>query len=163
MSSGDAEGSPDWATPPEFFLTLAHKFGPFVLDAAATARNTKCERYYSSVQDSLVQDWKGWYNGPVFCNPPYGRGIGAWVQKGADEADKWGNRVVMLLPARTDTKWFHDIIMPRAAAVYFVRGRLRFTKPRQEKKNSATFPSIVVVFQKGYSDVEIPGGHFGVI
>ena len=79
----------------------------------------------------------------VFCNPPYGREIGKWVEKAYRTNQEHGNLVVMLLPARTDTKWFHDFIYNKAE-VRFVRGRLKFG----DSKNSAPFPSMVVVYRK---------------
>ena len=81
----------------------------------------------------------------VFCNPPYGREIGKWVKKAFRTNEDHGNLVVMLLPARTDTKWFHDYIYHKAE-IRFIRGRLKFG----DSKNSAPFPSMVVVYgQKG--------------
>ena len=141
MSSGDTTGSPDWATPWAFFNLLDSVLGHFELDAAATQKTAKCGRYYSSVHNALEQPWKG----VVFCNPPYGRGVGAWITKGYVESRQpYCNRVVMLLPARTDLVAFHDTILPYATAVLFVRGRIRFKLPG--KKDSATFPSMVVLF-----------------
>ncbi len=143
MSSGDQQGSSDWATPKPFFDLLNQAFGPFTLDAAATAKTAKCDHYYSSRDNALEKPWKG----TVFCNPPYGRGIADWIWKGYGESMLFSNDlVVMLLPARTDLKVFHDCIIPYAAAVLFVRGRIQFKLPG--KKNSATFPSMVVVFDK---------------
>ena len=78
----------------------------------------------------------------VWCNPPYGREIGKWVEKAYNESLK-GAMVVMLLPARTDTKWFHDYIYGKAE-IRFVRGRLKFG----DSKNSAPFPSMVVIFRE---------------
>lgn len=79
----------------------------------------------------------------VFCNPPYGRAIGLWVRKAYQESRKADTTVVMLLPARTDTAWFHDYIYHRAE-IRFIRGRLKFGDARQ----SAPFPSMVVIFKK---------------
>ena len=76
----------------------------------------------------------------VFCNPPYGREIGMWVEKGYKESQKQNTVVVMLLPARTDTKWFHDYCLK--GEIEFVKGRLKFG----DSKNSAPFPSMIVVF-----------------
>ena len=81
--------------------------------------------------------------GGAFCNPPYGREIGLWVKKAYEESEK-GQLVVMLLPARTDTKWFHDYILGKAE-IRFVRGRLKFG----DSTNSAPFPSMVVIFRGG--------------
>ena len=140
MSSGDTTGSPDWETPQPFFDLLNDYFGPFTLDAAATAKTTKCDHYYSSLHNALIQCWPG----TVFCNPPYGAGLADWINHGWKQSLKHNRRVVMLLPARTDIAVYHDIVLPRATCILFVRGRIKFKLPG--KKNSATFPSMVVVF-----------------
>ena len=125
-----------WATPQDFFDKLNEEFH-FTLDAAAIAENAKCKRYYTPEDDGLFQPWEG----VVWCNPPYGKQIGKWVRKGFESA-RGGATVVMLVPARTDTAWFHDYILGKAE-IRFVRGRLKFG----ESKNSAPFPSMVVVFR----------------
>ena len=78
----------------------------------------------------------------VFCNPPYGRDIADWVRKCSEENAKWHNTIVMLIPARTDTKYFHDYIYGKAE-IRFIKGRLKFG----DAKNAAPFPSMVVVFR----------------
>ena len=128
----------DWATPQDFFDELDKEFH-FDLDAAADDSNHKCASYYTKEQDGLSQKWGG---GHVYCNPPYGREIGKWVEKAYRESCH-GSLVVMLLPARTDTKWFHDYILGKAE-IRFIRGRLKFGNG----KNSAPFPSMVVVYNK---------------
>ena len=125
----------EWSTANAFFKALNAELR-FELDVCATAENAKCAKYYTREQDGLAQKWEG----VCWCNPPYGREVGKWVQKGAES----GCTVVMLLPARTDTKWFHEYIYGRAE-VRFVRGRLKFGG----SKNSAPFPSMVVVFRGG--------------
>ena len=80
--------------------------------------------------------------GVVWCNPPYGREIGLWVKKAYESAHESGGIVVMLIPARTDTKWFHDYVLHRAE-IRFIAGRLKFGGA----KNSAPFPSMVVIFR----------------
>ena len=125
-----------WATPQDFFDRLNEEFH-FTLDACADETNHKCDRYFTKEQNGLVQDWSC---ETVFCNPPYGRSIGHWVRKAFEEAAH--TQVVMLLPARTDTRWFHDYIYQKAE-VRFIRGRLKFGN----SKNNAPFPSMVVVFQ----------------
>ena len=127
-----------WATPQDFFDRLNEEFH-FTLDPCATERTAKCKRYYTPEVDGLKQDWGG---ETVFCNPPYGREIGLWVKKCYDESRKPGTVVVMLIPARTDTAWFHDWVYHKAE-VRFVRGRLKFGG----STNSAPFPSMVVVFR----------------
>lgn len=125
-----------WATPQDFFDKLNKEFH-FTLDACATPENAKCERFFTKEQDGLAQPW----NGIVWCNPPYGREISKWVKR-ALESSKNGSIVVMLLPARTDTSWFHEYIYNKAKEIRFIRGRLKFGG----SKNSAPFPSMVVVF-----------------
>lgn len=125
-----------WDTPQAFFDELDAEFH-FTLDACALPENAKCARYFTPEMDGLSKKWVG----VVWCNPPYGREIGAWVQKAAEAAEA-GTEVVMLLPARTDTRWFHDYIYGRAE-IRFVKGRLKFGG----RDNSAPFPSMVVVFR----------------
>ena len=127
-----------WETPQEFFDELDQEFH-FDLDVCALPENAKCSRYYSPEQNGLSQPWEG----VCWCNPPYGRGIGKWVQKGFLASVSGGATVVMLLPARTDTKWFHEYIYGKAE-VRFIKGRLKFGG----SKNSAPFPSMVVVFRR---------------
>ena len=124
-----------WETPKDLFDKLNKEFH-FALDVCATPENAKCEEFYTKEQDGLKQPWKG----TVWCNPPYGRQIGEWVRR-AFLASQSGNTVVMLLPARTDTRWFHEYIYGKAE-IRFIRGRLKFGG----SKNSAPFPSMVVVF-----------------
>jgi len=124
-----------WETPQATFDALAAEFGGFGLDVCALPENAKCARYYTPEQDGLAQDWRG----RCWMNPPYGRTIGLWVRK-AYESAQAGALVVCLLPARTDTAWWHDYAM--RGEVRFLRGRLRFGGA----KNSAPFPSAVVIF-----------------
>lgn len=123
-----------WATPQDFFDELDREFG-FDLDVCAIPENAKCSRYFTPEQDGLKQEW----NGTVWCNPPYGRQIGKWVEK----AYKSDCTVVMLLPARTDTGWFHDYIYGKAE-IRFVRGRIRFGGAEW----NAPFPSMVVIYRR---------------
>ena len=124
-----------WETPKDLFDKLNNEFH-FTLDVCATLENAKCDSFYTKEQDGLSQPWKG----VVWCNPPYGKQIGSWVRRGFF-ASLSGNTVVMLLPARTDTRWFHEYIYGKAE-IRFIRGRLKFGG----SKNSAPFPSMVVVF-----------------
>ena len=127
-----------WETPKDFFNKLDAEFH-FNLDVCALPENAKCAAFYSPAVDGLSQPWYG----NCWCNPPYGRQVGRWVAKAAQSAAE-GATVVMLLPARTDTAWFHDYIYGRAE-VRFVRGRLKFGG----SANSAPFPSMVVIFRPG--------------
>ena len=124
-----------WSTPQEFFDKLNEEFN-FTLDACAIPENAKCEKYYTPDDDGLQQPW----DGVVWCNPPYGREIEKWVAKAANS----GTTVVMLLPARTDTKWFHDYIYNKdKVEIRFVRGRLKFGGA----PNAAPFPSLLAIFR----------------
>jgi site-specific DNA-methyltransferase (adenine-specific) len=128
----------EWATPQAFFDTLNAVFH-FTLDPCATPDNTKCAKFYTKEQNGLLQDWGG---ERVFCNPPYGKVIADWVRKCSEEAKKPNTIVVALLPARTDTRYFHEYIYRKAKDDQFVKGRLKFG----DCKSAAPFPSMVVIF-----------------
>lgn len=128
----------EWATPQEFYDRLNEEFH-FTLDPCALPENAKCKRFFSPAENGLAQDWGGEI---VYCNPPYGRAIYDWVRKCSAEAQKPYTIVVALLPARTDTRYFHEFIYQKAREIRFVKGRLKFGN----SKNAAPFPSMVVVF-----------------
>lgn len=130
--------SEDWETPQDLFDELKKEFD-FQFDVCATKQNAKCEFYYSKEDDSLGLDWHRSYKGWSWMNPPYGRGIGEWIKKASKE-----KMVVALLPSRTDTKWFHDYIYKKKnVEIRFIKGRLKFSG----SKNSAPFPSMIVIFK----------------
>lgn len=124
-----------WATPQEFFDSLNKEFR-FTLDPCANKENAKCKKFFTKEQDGLTQSWK---KERVFCNPPYGRVIGEWVKKCAGGGS---DLCVALLPARTDTRWFHEYIYGKAE-IRFIKGRLKFGG----HQNSAPFPSMVVIWK----------------
>ena len=126
----------EWATPAAFFAELDAEFH-FDLDPCATPGNAKCADFYTIETDGLTQNWGG---RRVFCNPPYGREIGRWVRKCYEESSR-AELVVLLIPARTDTAYFHDYIYHKAREVRFIRGRLHFNEA-----GPAPFPSMVVIF-----------------
>lgn len=130
--------SENWTTPQELFNNLNDEFH-FTLDPAASDENHKCEHYYTIDDDGLKQDWGGHI---VFCNPPYCRKTGDWVKKAYIESQKPETTVVMLLPSRTDVRWFHDFVLP-FGEIRFIKGRLKFGS----SKNSAPFASIIVIFK----------------
>lgn len=130
-----SSNSDDWETPQDFFDKLNNKYN-FNLDVCATSGNAKCDRYFTKEQDGLRQKWEG----VCWMNPPYGRQIGLWMKK-AYESSLQGATVVCLIPSRTDTAWWHDYAMK--GDITFLRGRLKFGG----SKNSAPFPSAVVVFR----------------
>lgn len=127
-----------WATPQDFYNKLNEEFY-FNLDPCAIAENAKCEKFFTPEEDGLKQNWEGH---SVFCNPPYGRKIKYWVEKCYRESKKPETKVVMLIPARTDTKYFHDFIYHKVKEIRFVKGRLKFG----DATENAPFPSMVVVF-----------------
>lgn len=133
-----SSNSNEWATPQEFYDELNAEFH-FNLDPSATVANHKCDDYYTKEDDGLTKDWGG---RRVFCNPPYGRELYRWVKKCYEESKKPGTLVVLLIPARTDTAYFHDYIYHKAREIRFIRGRLHFN----ESKQGAPFPSMVVIF-----------------
>ena len=125
-----------WATPQGFFDELNKEFG-FTIDVCAIPENAKCKRFFSPDVDGLKQEWIG----VCWCNPPYGKEIGKWVKKAHDSICT----TVALLPARTDTRWFHDYILGKAE-IRFVRGRLKFGGA----STSAPFPSMVVIWRNAH-------------
>ena len=129
--------SEQWATPRKLFAELDAEFH-FDLDPCATADNATCADYFTIEDDGLLQNWGG---RRVFCNPPYGRKIGDWVRKCYEES-KRAEVVVLLIPARTDTAFFHDYIYHQAREIRFIRGRLHYN----DAKNAAPFPSMIVIF-----------------
>lgn len=131
-----SSNTPEWATPQSFFDALNREFS-FTLDPCSTHDNAKCEKHYTKEDDGLNQSWGGEV---VFCNPPYGRELPKWVKKCYEESRHAD--VVMLIPARTDTRWFHDYIYGKAE-IRFVKGRLKFGNAKQ----SAPFPSMVVIYR----------------
>ena len=139
MTSGLFSSRTDeWATPARLFQELDAEFH-FNLDPCATSENHKCQDYFTKQENGLLQNWGG---RRVFCNPPYGKAMPAWVRKCSEESKKPGTLVVMLIPARTDTSYFHDYIYKKAREIRFLRGRLHYN----DAKNAAPFPSMIVIF-----------------
>ena len=144
--------SDEWETPQELFNSLSAKFGPFKMDVAANVSNSKCDFFcgLDTHQDGLVASWmeKNW------CNPPYSK-IKEFCKKAQEEAQN-GKKTVMLIPARTDTKFFHDYIYNKPnVEVLFLKGRIKFISPDGKllrgtkmngSNNAAPFPSMVVIF-----------------
>lgn len=130
--------SNEWATPQNLFDELNDEFY-FTLDPCATDENAKCSKYFTIEDNGLSKDWS---NDVVFMNPPYGREIKKWIKKAYEESLN-GATVVCSIPARTDTTYWHDFIFDKANDIRFLRGRLKFGN----SKNSAPFPSAIVVYQ----------------
>lgn len=128
----------NWETPQNLFDELNKEFN-FTVDVASDENNYKVSKYYTKKEDGLQQNWE---NETVWCNPPYGREIGKWIKKAFDSCSA---TIVMLIPARTDTKWFHEYIYKKNnVEIRFLKGRLKFGN----SKNSAPFPSMIVIFKK---------------
>lgn len=130
----------DWETPQDLFDELNERYH-FTIDVAASDSNHKCDRYYTPFDDGLMQEWAG---ERVFCNPPYGRQIGKWVHKCYVESS-CAELIVLLMPARTDTAYFHEWILGHAK-IEFLRGRLRF-ETDGVPSGCAPFPSMLVKFE----------------
>ena len=132
--------SNDWETPQHFYDKLNKEFGPFTLDPCASEETTKVsENYFTPSDNGLFQDWGGQ---TVFMNPPYGRSISNWIKKAHEESQRPNTKVICLIPARTDTRYWHEYCM-KADEIYLVKGRLKFGN----SSNAAPFPSAVVVFR----------------
>lgn len=157
MTSGMmSSNSEEWATPQELFDILDSEFH-FNLDPCANETNHKCARYFTKETDGLSQTWGG--GDRVFMNPPYGKQIPNWVRKARESAEKNGALVVGLLPARTDTKWWRDVM--EATEIRFIKGRVKFG----DSKQCAPFPSVIAVWGTPKNPIvrtmEISGGYGG--
>jgi len=132
----------DWETPQAFFDMLDAEFH-FGLDAAASKHNAKCKHYHTAAINGLHHGWGGY--GTVWLNPPYGREIGKWIKRAYTQSQHQDMcyPVVCLIPARTDTTYWHDYVM-RAGEIRFIKGRLHFVGG----KYPAPFPSAIVIFCK---------------
>ena len=130
----------DWETPQEFYKKLNNEFN-FTIDPCATKENAKCDKYYTKENNGLIQDWK---DERVFCNPPYGREISKWIEKCFNERNNT-ELIVLLIPARTDTKYFHNFIYNKSE-IRFIKGRLKFIG-NSKGSGSAPFPSMLVIFR----------------
>lgn len=127
-----------WSTPQSLFDQLNNDYH-FTLDVCADRSNHKCEKYFTERDNGLTQSWEG---NVCWCNPPYGREQAKWIEKAYHELQEHGVTTVMLIPARTDTKVWFNIIAPYATSIKFIKGRLKFSG----HKNSAPFPSAIIVF-----------------
>ena len=141
-----SSASEEWETPQHIFDHLDGEFH-FTLDPCATHENAKTSRYYTKKENGLAQSWKG---ERVFMNPPYGREIGKWISKAWRSGLEEDTLVVCLLPARTDTRWFHRYCTK--GTIWFIKGRLKFGG----HKTSAPFPSMIVIFPENWKKVLVP-------
>jgi phage N-6-adenine-methyltransferase len=131
----------EWGTPQDLFDRLNEEF-QFDVDVCATADNKKVFHFFDRVDDGLKQEWKG----VCWCNPPYGRNVGDWLRKAYHSALR-GATVVVLVPARTDTRWWHQWVEGKAT-VRFIQGRLRFEGgEKYSVREAAPFPSAILVYR----------------
>lgn len=132
-----SSGTDEWPTPQWLFAALDREFA-FSLDPCSTHENAKCARHFTRSEDGLRQSWAGEV---VWMNPPYGRAIASWMAKAYSSARDEQATVVCLVPARTDTRWWHQFVMRHE--IRFLRGRLQFGEARAP----APFPSALVVMR----------------
>ena len=145
MFSSDKE---DWETPTWLFNKLDKEF-KFTLDPCCTEKTAKCKLYYTKKENGLI---KSWDKNIVFVNPPYGKEISKWVRKSYLSSEH-GATVVMLIPSRTDTNWFHNYIYNKPfVEIRFLRGRIKFLQ-NGKLINSAPFPSAIVIFKEHDKDI----------
>lgn len=130
-----------WGTPPDFFASLHAEFD-FEIDLAALPENALLPKFYTPADNSLSQNWTTSSGKAAWLNPPYGREIGNWVRKAYESSVEHGTTVVVLVPSRTDTRWWQDWAM-KADEIRLVSGRLKFVGA----PTSAPFPSAVLVFR----------------
>lgn len=135
--------SDEWSTPDSLFNKYNSIFN-FNLDSAATPENTKCSNYYTKENNGLSKDWEGY----VWCNPPYSK-ISDWIKKGYEEHLKHKSTIVMLIPARPDTKAWINYIVDKAS-IHFIIGRLKFSN----SSNSAPFPSAVIIYSNQPKEIK---------
>ena len=138
-SSGDNIGRYDWNTPKHIIDKLEDEFGRFQLDPCANSKSHHGEYWLTEEEDGLKYDWTAYSS--VYMNPPYGKEIGKWVEKAMNTAKDSETKVVCLLPARTDTRWWHDFVT-KAKEIRFLKGRVKFGG----SKTGAPFPSAIVIF-----------------
>ena len=128
-----------WETPIDFFNKLNDVF-KFDVDVCANDDTAKCSKYYTVKEDGLSQEWYG----NCWMNPPYNREQISWLHKASNEVDKNASLVACLVPARPDTRVWHDIIFKKSVAICFIKGRLKFG----DSTSSAPFPSALIIFGK---------------
>ena len=133
----------DWCTPQDFFELLNTKFH-FTLDPCASDTNHKCSKYYTVKDNGLAISWQG---ESVFVNPPFSES-NKWIEKAWRESTKPKTQVVMIIPSRTDTVYWHTYIMIKAYQIWFCKGRVNFELDGKKPKNGSTFPLAVIIFNE---------------
>lgn len=134
--------SDDWHTPPEIVEGMAREFGPFTLDPCCRPHTAKAPTFYTKNEDGLTQPW----HGRVWLNPPYSD-PGPWLKKAIEETTSGrAQLVVALVPASTDTRWFHDYVLGRAE-VRFRKGRIKFHGWQNTPIGSPKTPSVFAIYR----------------
>ena len=142
MTSGLTSTGNIVAETPKYLFDKISSIFNFSLDVCALPENAKCENYYTPKDDGLSKPWRG----GVWCNPPYGREISSWVKKAYEESQKeYNSFVLMLLPARTDTRWWWDWVQGKAT-LFFIKGRVKFG----DHNVGAPFPSVLALYMKDF-------------
>ena len=135
----------DWASPREMVEAWSKTHGPFTFDPCASETNATALEYLTEQDNGLMHPWKG----KIWFNPPYGRVLSHWMEKANLELDSGRvELIVALLPARTDTRWFHNHVLARRHTVQFIKGRVKYGNG----KSPAPFPSIIVIMRPGGSE-----------
>lgn len=127
-----------WSTPQDLFDRLNSVFN-FDIDLAAADDTAKCKKYYTEEDDAFKYEWN---EKNAYINPPYGRYQIKWIERASEQSIKYNNTIVMLIPARPDTKAWQNVIFKSASTICFIKGRLKFGN----SKDSAPFPSALIVF-----------------
>ena len=136
-----SEKSIEWGTPPEIFEPLNKEFG-FTMDVCATSENAKCKKYISKEENALQQYWTG----VCWMNPPFGRYVKNWIEKAKEEAEAGRATTVCLIPAKTNTNWWHEMIINNAE-VRFVRGRIKFIQNGKQSTQALPWPMAIIIFR----------------
>ena len=136
-----------WGTPPEIFDPINKEFN-FTLDVCAIEENSKCERFISPNENGLITEWK---NEVCWCNPPYGNEVPKWCKKALKET-KNGTTTVLLIPCKTNTNWWHDLVIPHAE-IRFLRGRVKFIRQNGEQSTQALPWSLAYVVYRSVSQI----------
>jgi site-specific DNA-methyltransferase (adenine-specific) len=138
--TSESAKSIEWETPPEIFNPLNDEFH-FTLDVCASKSNKKCDRYFSKTEDGLFQSWSGEV---CWMNPPFGRPVQLWIRKALEES-LGGATVVCLIPAKTNTNWWHELVIGRAE-VRFVRGRIKFIRYGKQTTQALPWPMAILIY-----------------
>jgi len=144
----------DWITPDTLFQKLQDEFR-FTLDLAANEQNTKCSKFYSEEENALSKHWSG----ICWLNPPYGkkdRKLSDWIYKAWTESQKPDCTVVMLIPARTNTNWWHNYCM-KSAEVRFIKGRPKFG----DATHGLPQPLAIIIFKQHSGETKFSSFYIG--